>query len=479
MTFASKETWQSVYAHNIGHWIGVCYRYTGNLQLSEDLAHEAFLKAMEKADKYRGMGALEAWLRRIVVNHVLQYLRDRKKEPSFLELKPDQLSLERIDENNPSPAYTELSATALLDTIGQLPEHHRLVFNLYVLEAFTHAEIAATLGISEGTSKSHLARARKKLQEWLLQTDKDKPSQKADRKAFLLLLAGTGENADPFFRKCFDAFSIPPLHSLSQGSFAIARQPTLGKRAYLKPTTKMLTAVVAGALVISVVWIWRQDKPGVPHPVTANTISGVTEKKFIDSVPRTATISPDSIIEEIKPEKMKPLDSLALMLALTTTTLTTTADAASAEKDSIKTIIEKYSAAAEIAPPTLDTLAPKPAKPAKPATPAIPATPARPALPVKGTFRASEVYWSKTNNEVYFKGDVRVSFEQQNFKGRGSFTFLGKVYLLVVDDKPVIPGGSQKLAQTDYELVTLNTDEAIAKYGDKGKNGAVEISRSR
>ena len=96
-----------------------------------------------------------------------------------------------------------------------------------------------------------------------------------------------------------------------------------------------------------------------------------------------------------------------------------------------------------------------------------------------GTFRASELYWSENDNEVYFKGQVRVNFKEQHFKGNGSFTFLGKVQLFIVDGQQVALGKTVKLANDDYELITLDSKEAQEKYGDKGLYGAVEISISR
>ena len=81
MTVSTKEFWEKAYQSNIGKLVGICYRYTRNYQLSEDLAHDAFLKAIDKSGTFKGEGKFDAWLRRIVVNHTLQYLRDRKKAP--------------------------------------------------------------------------------------------------------------------------------------------------------------------------------------------------------------------------------------------------------------------------------------------------------------------------------------------------------------------------------------------------------------
>ena len=72
--------WGKVYRRNIGEMIEICYRYTGNRQIAEDLAHDAFMKAVDKSATFEGKGHIDAWLRRIVVNTALQHLRDQKKQ---------------------------------------------------------------------------------------------------------------------------------------------------------------------------------------------------------------------------------------------------------------------------------------------------------------------------------------------------------------------------------------------------------------
>ena len=160
---------------------------------------------------------------------------------------------------------------------------------------------------------------------------------------------------------------------------------------------------------------------------------------------------------------MKPLDSLALILALSTSSLNSVV-----AKDSIKEEIEKYSYV-EVSPPS-DSAIDKPSSNFEDTRTAV--------KKQQGTFRASELYWSERNNEVYFKGRVRVNFKNQRFHGNGEFTFLGKVYLLIVDGQQIALGKMLKLADVDYELVTVDSKKATEKYGDKGLYGAVEISRS-
>lgn len=462
LTESTKEFWEKTYQSNIGRLIGICYRYTGNYQLSEDLAHDAFLKAIDKSGTFKGKGKFESWLRRIVVNHTLQYLRDRKKDPHLVDMMPDLASQHPMEENIHSIKFGRFTAAELIDTIGQLPEHHRLVFNLYVLEEFTHAQIGEELGISEGTSKSHLARARKKLKQLLIEKVEEDQNEKEHKKALVLLLAmDTDENMDKIFQECFGDFSIPPRQPSSLESIQSGNQHAF-RYNFLKSNVNIIAiSTILSIILIIVLVASKREKP-------AQKISDSTtaEKKHPPVQSQTATILQDSVIPErnLKQKTMKPLDSLALMLALSSGSLN-----AATAKDSIKDQIEKYS--------QIDTKLSEDSAIAKPKSDLVSA-PGK-VQKEKGTFRASALYWSEKDNEVYFKGKVRVDFREQHFQGNGSFTFLGKVSLLVIDGQQVLSGKTLKLAVDDYELMTLDSKEAAEKYGDKGIYGAVEITRKQ
>lgn len=468
MTASTKEFWEKAYQSNIGKLIGTCYRYTRNYQLSEDLAHDAFLKAIDKSGTFEGKGKFEAWLRRIVVNHTLQYLRDRKKDPYVDDLMPDLVTPDLIEENIHPIKSMSFTTAELIDTIDQLPEHHRLVFNLYVLEEFTHAQIGSALGISEGTSKSHLARARKKLQQLLIQKVEENRNEKEHKKAFVLLLAGDAdENMDQMFRECFDDFSIPPQRPLSLESIQFSNQNTFSSRSFLKSNVNILATSAILSITLAIVLVVSQKKkPELRIPVIEKTGSDTSEKNPAPFQSQTATISQDSVIlnRNLKQKQMKPLDSLALMLVLSSGPLN-----AVTAKDSIKNEIEKYS--------HVDVKLPTDSAIDKSLLNVV--NTLHTVKKERGTFRASELYCSQENKEVYFKGQVRVNFKDQHFRGNGSFTFLGKIHLLIVDGQQVALGKTLKLANDDYELVALDSKEATEKYGDKGLYGAAEISRTQ
>ncbi len=132
---------------------------------AEDVLVTAFNKILTKIDQYKGNGSFEGWIRRIVVNEALTYLR--KNRSMYVETE-----LEAADrEPNYQNISNQLEAEDLLSMIQELPTGYRIVFNLYAIDGFKHKEIAAQLNISENTSKSQLSRARVFLQKLLVERD--------------------------------------------------------------------------------------------------------------------------------------------------------------------------------------------------------------------------------------------------------------------------------------------------------------------
>jgi len=124
--------------------------------------HDSFIKVLDKLGSYRGDGALGGWIRRITVNTCLNYLRDKKDSSEDL----DNVCEGNFDASE-EKVHGEISAKELLKYIQELPDGYRTVFNLYVIEGYKHQEIGELLGISENTSKTQLAKAKKALQKRL------------------------------------------------------------------------------------------------------------------------------------------------------------------------------------------------------------------------------------------------------------------------------------------------------------------------
>lgn len=131
----------------------VCLKYSKNYEEAQDNLQEGFLLIFNKIDKYDFKGSFEGWIKRVVVNYILQQYRTSV----VFEVVKDNLKYEEdiyIDTDN------LIGVDYLLKIIQELPDRYRLVFNLYVLDGYTHKDIAIMLGITEGTSKSNLARAK-------------------------------------------------------------------------------------------------------------------------------------------------------------------------------------------------------------------------------------------------------------------------------------------------------------------------------
>jgi RNA polymerase sigma-70 factor (ECF subfamily) len=157
---------------------GVCLRYTNDTDRVQDMVQEGFLKVFTNIEGYTSKGSFEGWMKRIMVNTAIDFIRKEKASPeeltaegtleysddgeemSFLETEEEQVTIQHV-----------------LAAMKQLTPVYRAVFNLYVFDNLTHQEIAQQLGISVGTSKSNLAKARRNVRAVLLGVMNEKVSK--------------------------------------------------------------------------------------------------------------------------------------------------------------------------------------------------------------------------------------------------------------------------------------------------------------
>ena len=142
--------------------MGVCLRYAARSEEADDMLQNGFIRVFEKLDTFRGSGSLEGWVRRIMVNESLSYLRKNKALQMNIDIDDAKY---KIPGN--SHVGESMNEKDLLKIIQQLPAGFRTVFNMYAIEGYSHKEIGKQLGISEGTSKSQYSRARMYLQNML------------------------------------------------------------------------------------------------------------------------------------------------------------------------------------------------------------------------------------------------------------------------------------------------------------------------
>lgn len=144
----------------------ICLRYSNDRYEAEDILQEAFIRIFRYIKQYKFEGSFEGWMKRIVVNTALKILQ--KKVIRFSELNEEIIALPKTEPE----AWSDLSKQEILKLISNLPIGYRVVFNLYVMEQYSHEEIAKILKINAGTSRSQLAKAKKKLQEQIVSQHK-------------------------------------------------------------------------------------------------------------------------------------------------------------------------------------------------------------------------------------------------------------------------------------------------------------------
>ncbi len=160
---ADPKAQRVLYEKFSGKLMSVCLRYVGDRMTAEDILVQGFMKIFDSVSRFREEGSFEGWMRRIMVNEALAYLRQQRRI----------LDNVGIEEATAIPDYgyadQNLEASEIMEMIGKLPFGYRTVFNLYAIEGFTHQEIAEMLGITESTSKSQLHRARAHLQKMVME----------------------------------------------------------------------------------------------------------------------------------------------------------------------------------------------------------------------------------------------------------------------------------------------------------------------
>ena len=150
----NRDAQYKLYSLLSGKMFAVCLRYAKNREAAEDLLQEGFVKVFVNIDKFRGDGSFEGWVLRIIVNTAVEHYRKSTKMYPVV-------SVDDINKDIPwADTGDELELEDLMKMIDKLSHGYKTVFNLYVVEGFSHKEIGEMLEISEGTSKSQLARAR-------------------------------------------------------------------------------------------------------------------------------------------------------------------------------------------------------------------------------------------------------------------------------------------------------------------------------
>jgi RNA polymerase sigma-70 factor, ECF subfamily len=139
----------------------VCMRYGGSKEDGEEMLNDGFIKVFNKLDLYDNNQSFEAWFRTVILRTCIDFYRKNSSKVVIEDIE-SQFFIESNDHT-----IDQIAADDILELVQKLPPSYRMVFSLYAIEGYSHAEIAELLHIQEGTSRSNLVKARIKLQEWI------------------------------------------------------------------------------------------------------------------------------------------------------------------------------------------------------------------------------------------------------------------------------------------------------------------------
>ncbi|HMT52698.1 MAG: RNA polymerase sigma factor [Saprospiraceae bacterium] len=165
----NNERWaqKKLYEDNYASMMSLSMRYANNNDDALDILHESFIKIFRNLHKYQSGTSIAAWIRKIVINTAIDfYRRDLKR-------KSEDLNEANYITTGIPDAISTISSEEILKALQQLPHSYRSVFNLHVIEGYSHKEIAEMLNINESTCRSNLVKARTKLKNILLAADSD------------------------------------------------------------------------------------------------------------------------------------------------------------------------------------------------------------------------------------------------------------------------------------------------------------------
>ncbi len=154
-----------LYKQTSAKMFAICLRYARDRMEAEDSLQTGYIKVFQNIKNYRGDGSFEGWMKRVMVNTAIESYRKNLKNLNLVQLE------DTFEQSAMAFDYNRLEMQDLLKLIQQLADGYRLVFNMYIIEGYSHKEIAATLGISESASKSQLSRARAILKEKIIKME--------------------------------------------------------------------------------------------------------------------------------------------------------------------------------------------------------------------------------------------------------------------------------------------------------------------
>lgn len=291
--------------------MGICRRYIKDIATAEDIVQDSFIIAIQKERELKNKDALNGWLSRIVINRAINYLKIEQKfnfsSTSNFEFvdETNEMNIIELDKKSVLLA-NDFSHKELLEAIDSLSENHKSVFNLYIIDGFSHLEISKLLNISVGTSKSSLSRARKNIQEFLFEKLSLHPKEKRKKRiiAFLLFLGFGNQLFANYYKKAFSGFEISPKNDFNPHKECNNLDLILLNTPIYR--TKILKFIILFTGLVSLIlfFFYNNATPKIIKETKKNTIINTIDKK--DTI-RLSNEVKTSEKKKVKIEANKPL----------------------------------------------------------------------------------------------------------------------------------------------------------------------------
>lgn len=303
--------WNETYTNISPKLLGICRRYIKDIATAEDIVQDVFIVAIQKEGELKNKDALNGWLRKIVVNRALNYLKNEQKinftsatNFEFVD-ETNEMNIIELDKKSVLLA-NDFSHKELLEAIDSLSENHKSVFNLYIIDGFSHLEISKLLNISVGTSKSSLSRARKNIQEFLFEKLSLHPKEKRKKRIIaLLLFLGFGNQLFAnYYKKAFSGFEISPKNDFNPHKKCDNLDLILLNTPIYR--TKILKFIILFTGLVSLIlfFFYNNATPKIIQETKKNTIINTIDKK--DTI-RLSNEVKTSEKKKVKIEANKPL----------------------------------------------------------------------------------------------------------------------------------------------------------------------------
>jgi RNA polymerase sigma factor (sigma-70 family) len=281
-----ETNWHEIYSKLSPKLLGVCRRYIKDIATAEDIVQDAFIVAIQKEQELKNKDALNGWLRKIVVHRAINYLKNEQKinftSTTNFECadETNEINIMELDKKSVLLA-SDFSHKELLEAIDSLSENHKSVFNLYIIDGFSHLEISKLLSISVGTSKSSLSRARKNIQEFLFEKLSLHSKEKKKKRiiAFLLFLGFGNQLFANYYKKAFSNFEISPKNTFNPDKECNNLDFILLNTSIYR--TKILKSITlfTGLVSLIVLFFYNNATPKIIQETKKNTIINTIDKK--------------------------------------------------------------------------------------------------------------------------------------------------------------------------------------------------------